>query len=464
MACWHEIAAACGRRSARREQEQPELRGRAGGGLPFELRPHGAHEPLAVVAAAAQRVHPRLEVVDAVHEERQADARRPGQAREGARAGLRPGRGQHAVEALAREGRAAVHLDRAAPLARQDAEGDGLGRRVGLRGRALDGLGLDALRPARELGGEGDAAPLDVLGAQAVRTAEVLERGELGGPRRRRRAGGAAGRDREQRLRALALRRERLLQTEQHVERLAPPPRRQPRLPPQRGRGERDAGERVPQVVLAVAEGALAVLPRLAPGDRAQHDQERARRQLARDPLPQRRRQARAQLERVLPRAVVHEHRPPVEALERGQQRVALGRVQVAAGGVDAQRPARALVLLPGGQAERVLEARRHVRDAQRRRRLRRAAEHVVVARALLDRRVRQRDLRRALVPAERLGLVVPVEVAGPGRVALDVMAGRAVVGAQAGDALAALRALRTRVRRRSRHRRRRCTRRRPRR
>ena len=41
----------------------------------------------------------------------------------------------------------------------------------------------------------------------------------------------------------------------------------QPRLPAEPGSGHRHAADRVPDVVMAIAEGSLAILPRLAPVD-----------------------------------------------------------------------------------------------------------------------------------------------------------------------------------------------------
>src|SRR6185312_14029662 len=49
------------------------------------------------------------------------------------------------------------------------------------------------------------------------------------------------------------------------------------RRPAQRRRGVPQRGEGVTRVELAIAEGPLAVLPGLAPGDRGQADEERPR-------------------------------------------------------------------------------------------------------------------------------------------------------------------------------------------
>ncbi len=53
---------------------------------------------------------------------------------------------------------------------------------------------------------------------------------------------------------------------------------------------------------------------------------------------------------------VVVDGRLVVEALDRTTDQVTLGRVEVAAGGVDAEGPAGLVKLLPGGEAKSVLK------------------------------------------------------------------------------------------------------------
>ena len=66
----------------------------------------------------------------------------------------------------------------------------------------------------------------------------------------------------------------------------------QPRLPAQPGRGDAQRTQRVADIVLAVAERTVAVLPRLAPEDRGQADKDGFFRQavasVQRNPLSQR--------------------------------------------------------------------------------------------------------------------------------------------------------------------------------
>ena len=102
------------------------------------------------------------------------------------------------------------------------------------------------------------------------------------------------------------------------------PRRLQSQSPPQHGRRETKRADGVPRVVLAVAEGAFAGIPRFAPDDGGQRDEEMVR---LRVPAKTHR-----SSRRVLARRVV------ADASAVNDPR--LGRVQVAARRVDAQRPA----------------------------------------------------------------------------------------------------------------------------
>ena len=64
----------------------------------------------------------------------------------------------------------------------------------------------------------------------------------------------------------------RAIQTEQPGEVRVIPLRQELHAPAQRGGGETKRRERVPHVVLAIAEGPFTVFPRLAPGDGGQPD------------------------------------------------------------------------------------------------------------------------------------------------------------------------------------------------
>ncbi len=97
-------------------------------------------------------------------------------------------------------------------------------------------------------------------------------------------------------------------------------------------------------VVLAVPEGALTVLPRLAPVNRCERDEKTFLTIEERLPLVEG--HGRALLNGMFARRVVQDA-PVVDD-------VGLGGVKVAAGRIDAQRPARLSIGLPGGQPHRV--------------------------------------------------------------------------------------------------------------
>jgi hypothetical protein len=105
-------------------------------------------------------------------------------------------------------------------------------------------------------------------------------------------------------------------------------------------------------VVVAIAEGPLAVLPRFAPG--AHEDTTLGK--LRRDLQPRFARQLRPELERVLERCVVVDRGPWMKSGDGPGDQVALGRMKITARGIDPKRPTRAAGLLPGGQRERILE------------------------------------------------------------------------------------------------------------
>src|SRR5438045_3653354 len=108
-------------------------------------------------------------------------------------------------------------------------------------------------------------------------------------------------------------------------------------------------------IVLAVAEGALAVLPRLAPVHRRQPDEERARGEIAPQAGEELLRAIGAALERVLLRRVMEKPRRFAELGDAAHEHVTLGGMEVAARRVGAQRPARRARLLPCGERERIL-------------------------------------------------------------------------------------------------------------
>ena len=194
--------------------------------------------------------------------------------------------------------------------------------------------------------------------------------------------------------------------------------------PAQHGRRVADGAERVAHVVLAVAEGPLAVLPRLAPVDGSEAEHEDAPGQQPRQRGPGGGRPP--LLEDVVAAQVVVHARG--DAIGLGDEQVALGRVEVAARGVGAQRPPGAAVLLPRGEAERQLEEGPERRPAERARRDRARPVEIAPGGREVVACQRELDARGARVGPERLRLVRPVEAPGPGSEAVRVMRAALVV------------------------------------
>src|SRR5207302_11044184 len=97
--------------------------------------------------------------------------------------------------------------------------------------------------------------------------------------------------------------------------------------PAERRRRDAQRADRVADVVLAVAEGALTVLPRLAPVHGRQSQEERLRREAAHQALEERRRAIGAPLEPVLARRVMKEAGQRAELGNAGDEHIALGRM-----------------------------------------------------------------------------------------------------------------------------------------
>jgi hypothetical protein len=119
----------------------------------------------------------------------------------------------------------------------------------------------------------------------------------------------------------------------------------QGQIPAQQGGGVAKGPQGVADVELHIAEGPLAILPGLPPGDAGEADEQH---RIA--PQPQ---GATLFQQVILGGVMVDPVRQPRDA---GGDYIALGGVQVAAGGIAAQRPAAALVLLPGRQPQGALQ------------------------------------------------------------------------------------------------------------
>ena len=196
-----------------------------------------------------------------------------------------------------------------------------------------------------------------------------------------------------------------------------------PHRPAQRRSCQRDGSDRVAAVVLAVAPGAHAVLPCFAPVDRTQRHQRCRTLEGCPAVVPERR----PLLQYVLAaEVVIGSRRDPGQ---RRRDQVALGRMQVAAGRIATQRPARTAEFLPRGKRQRQFEQDAEVHMIKRHRRRQTAATQVVVARHQPIGGERQRQLRRAGVAAPRVGLVRPVEATRPRRVAFGPVLAVLVVG-----------------------------------
>ena len=209
---------------------------------------------------------------------------------------------------------------------------------------------------------------------------------------------------------------------------IAAQPIEQVRLPAQARRGDADGGERVADVVLAVAIRALAVFPRLAPVDRGQADEDRVRRQTGGQRLPHVEGEGRAHLQRMLARRVVRDHRRLGQPRHRPADQIPLGGVQVAAGWVDAQRPPLASVLFPGGKRQAVKEESRDAGEIRRRGRDEAELEAGGVGRLVAGPDVRQLDQRRAAVAPERIGLRRPIETTGTISEPAEMVLGRLMI------------------------------------
>jgi len=211
--------------------------------------------------------------------------------------------------------------------------------------------------------------------------------------------------------------------------------------------GDVQTRKQVACVVLHVAHGALAVLPRFAPSDSADRGEKRA----VGSTLEQRRTlrsgQHAAALERVLARVVMLHGRRRIEPRGWRQHEVHLAGVQVARTRRDPQEPTGIAIALLRGQRARVEEETRERFELQ----LSGGHEHslrgieqrpitrggtAVRSRfaAGIERRLGvacEQRARRAGPAPEGRGLVVPIESHGPGGITPKSVARAAVVGHQ---------------------------------
>ncbi len=192
------------------------------------------------------------------------------------------------------------------------------------------------------------------------------------------------------------------------------PAREQHQAPAKERGGKTQCRNRMAGVMLAIAERPLSVFPGFAPVNRRQRDQKSW---IRAGQSPPRRRTHRGPLfERMLPRRIV------VHAAVADQVR--LGRVEIAARGIDPERPAGAANLLPRRQPQGTAEQGRDacVGDGGNRRG---RVEQGVIGNIGGEDVPRKGNEGRAGVAAERIGLCRPVEMTSrPGEAVEMVLRG----------------------------------------
>ena len=119
---------------------------------------------------------------------------------------------------------------------------------------------------------------------------------------------------------------------------------------------------------------------------------------------------------------------PARQSRHRGAEKISLGRMQVAARRIAAQRPAVAGVRFPRREPEGELEEDGDVIQLDGRGRRESSCAHIGVARRERIGHERQRKARRAFERAKRIRLVRPVQPAGPGRIAAQAVLAALVV------------------------------------
>lgn len=109
--------------------------------------------------------------------------------------------------------------------------------------------------------------------------------------------------------------------------------------------------------MITIPKGSLSILPSLSPKDGTQADEERiGGKELGQEP----RWQFGSYLQGMLLGRVMRDETRTRQGLDARGDQVSLGRVQIAAAGVNPERPGGGSRGLPGGQGERVVEQLRH--------------------------------------------------------------------------------------------------------
>ena len=201
------------------------------------------------------------------------------------------------------------------------------------------------------------------------------------------------------------------------------PAGKQPRLPAHRRGGVGDGGDGVAAVVLAIPIGAQAVFPGFAPMNAGQRQHYPTLQFVS--PRGEIRRGA--LFEAVIVAQVVMN--PGGQTGDGGADQVTFGRMQIAARRITTQRPARAALLLPGGQSQRQFEQQRQRIAFERVGGGSFASAHGLERGGQGIGPQRQFDARRSRETAKRIGLVGPVESARSRGIAVQVVLARLVIG-----------------------------------
>ncbi|MCY1392407.1 hypothetical protein D9M71_72780 [compost metagenome] len=377
--------------------------------------------------AACQPIEPRRQTLHAVDEQQQVDPRLAkageGHRRVGRHQAAQPGQQQVRLDAAA-----AIHGLGAASAVQQWAQRQSgvIHNRAGLgcvpvgrwqaRGPAQS-VDPFQFRPVTLLAGEAIGRAMQLQRGEAIQ--QALVKGEL--PFLRRAYP-------QQHIGVLALDEAGPVQPQQGIQGFLRDPAHHPHLPAEGAGGDGQRHQGVAQVVLAIAIGALAVLPGFAPGDAGKPQQASPCRQRRGQPFGQGGWQLAADFQPVDVRGVVDQQGALLHRARR-QQQVGLGGMQIAGGRIDPQCPAAGPRLLPGGDGQAVVEQLRQARAIQWRRRAERGGEHRVVGRRFFQRAMPQLQHARAAVAAEGRRLGRPVELAGPRREAVRAVLAEFVIG-----------------------------------
>ncbi len=192
------------------------------------------------------------------------------------------------------------------------------------------------------------------------------------------------------------------------------------RLPAQAGRSNGNGSQRMTHIVLAITVSPLPILPRLAPMDRGQAEQQCALGQAGGELTPEFRGHSRPDLQRMLTRRIVCDQGRIAQPRNRAADQITLRRMQIAAGRIHPQRPPAAAILFPCRERQAIQQQLGDRVIIQRRGRNHSRCESGSIGRFGVGGNVRQWDEGRAGVAAEWIGLGRPIQIARPRRRRLE--------------------------------------------